>query len=127
MRLHLSLKSNSLAIEAEASNASTAKILSDDRGSLERGLKDAGYDLSSLKITDASASGSTSSNNWQTNGSPSRDGDQARSSFAGRQDGDMQRREGSTPDQAQRRPKDNNQQNSSADLANSRQGNALYI
>jgi chemotaxis protein MotD len=127
VRLHLSLKSNSLTIEAEASKASTAKILGDDRGSLERGLKDAGYELSSLKITDASASGATSSNNWQTNGSPSRDGDQARSSFAGRQDGDMQRREGSTPDQAQRRPKDNNQQNSSADLANGRQGNALYI
>lgn len=128
VRLHLSLKSNSLAIEAEASKASTAKILSDDRATLERGLKDAGYDLSSLKITDASASGSTSSNNnWQTNGSPFRDGDQARSSFGGRQDGDMQRRDGSTPDQAQRRPKDNNQQNSSTDLANGRQGNALYI
>ncbi len=127
VRLHLSLKSNSLAIEAEASKASTAKILNDDRATLERGLKDAGYDLSSLKITDTSASGSTSSNNWQTNGSPFRDGDQARSSFGGRQDGDMQRRNESTSDQAQRRPKDNTQQSSSADLANSRHGNALYI
>ncbi len=127
VKLHLSLTSNSLAIEAEASKSSTAKILSDDRGTLERGLKDAGYDLSSLKITDASASGSTSSNNWQTNGSPLRDGDQARSSFGGRQDGDMQRRDGAMSDQAQRRPKDNNGQNSSTEVANGRQGNALYI
>jgi hypothetical protein len=128
VRLRLSLKSNSLAIEAEASKASTAKILNDDRTTLERGLKDAGYDVSSFKITDAAASASTGSNSWQMSGSPLRDGDQSRSSFAGRQDGNMQRGGGgSMPDQASRRPKDNNQQSASSELANSRQGNALYI
>src|SRR5262249_36835919 len=91
VRLRLSLKSNSLAIEAEGSKAATAKILNDDRTSLERGLRDAGYDVSSLKITETAASNSASPNG-QTTGSPFRDGDQARSNFAGRQDGDSQRR-----------------------------------
>lgn len=127
VRLRLSLNSNSLAIEAEASKASTAKILNDDRTSLERGLRDAGYDVASLKITDTSTSNSTSSNGWQTSGSPFRDGDQARSNFAGRQDGDAQQRDGSLRDQAQRRQRDNSQQTSAGDLPNSRQGNAVYI
>ncbi|MBY0562033.1 flagellar hook-length control protein FliK [Hyphomicrobium sp.] len=126
VRLHLSLKSNSLAIEAEASKAATAKILNDDRASLERGLRDAGYDVASLKITEASSSNSASSNG-QTSGSPFRDGDQARSNFTGRQDGDAQRRDGSSSDQAARRQKDNSQQTSAGDLPNSRQGNAVYI
>lgn len=126
VRLRLSLKSNSLAIEAEASKAATAKILNDDRTSLERGLRDAGYDVSSLKITESSSS-SSASPNGQTSGSPFRDGDQARSNFTGRQDGDTQRRDGSSSDQAQRRQKDNSQQTSAGDLPNSRQGNAVYI
>ncbi|CAA2142878.1 flagellar hook-length control protein FliK [Hyphomicrobium sp. ghe19] len=126
VRLRLSLKSNSLAIEAEASKAATAKILNDDRTSLERGLRDAGYDVSSLKITESSSSSSASSNG-QTSGSPFRDGDQARSNFTGRQDGDAQRRDGSSSDQAQRRQKDNSQQTSAGELPNSRQGNAVYI
>lgn len=126
VRLRLSLKSNSLAIEAEASKAATAKILNDDRTSLERGLRDAGYDVSSLKISEASSSNSASSNG-QTSGSPFRDGDQARSNFTGRQDGDAQRRDGSSSDQAQRRQKDNSQQTSAGDLQNSRPGNAVYI
>lgn len=126
VRLRLSLKSNSLAIEAEASKAATAKILNDDRTSLERGLRDAGYDVSSLKISEASSSNSASSNG-QTSGSPFRDGDQARSNFTGRQDGDAQRRDGSSSDQAQRRQKDNSQQTSAGELQNSRQSNAVYI
>jgi chemotaxis protein MotD len=125
VRLRLSLKSNSLAIEAEASKAATAKILNDDRTSLERGLRDAGYDVSSLKITETLSSNSASSNG-QTSGSPFRDGDQARSNFAGRQDGDAQRRDGSS-DQAQRRQKDISQQTSAGDVPNSRPGNAVYI
>lgn len=127
VRLRLSLRSNSLSIEAEASKASTAKLLNDDRPNLERGLKDAGYDISSMKITDASASSSMNSNGWQTNGSPSRDGDPSRSGFMGRQDGEMQRRDGSPSDQAQRRPRESNPQPAPAEVASSRSGNAVYI
>lgn len=127
VRLRLSLSSNSLSIEAEASKASTAKLLNDDRPNLERGLKDAGYDISSVKITDASAATSTNSNGWQTNGSPSRDGDQSRSGFMSRQDGDMQRREGSPSDQPQRRARESNPQAAPADVVSVRSGNAVYI
>jgi hypothetical protein len=126
VKLRLSLKSNSLTIEAEASKASTAKLLTDDRPNLERGLKDAGYDVSSMKITDTSASSSSTGSGWQANGSPSRDGDQSRSSFAGRQDGEMQRRDGSSSDQAQRRQKENNPK-PATDSINARPGNAVYI
>lgn len=127
VRLRLSLSSNSLSIEAEASKASTAKLLNDDRPNLERGLKDAGYDISSMKITDTSASSTMSSNGWQTNGSPSRDGDPSRSGFMGRQDGEMQRRDGSPSDQAQRRPRESTQQLAPAEVAGVRSGNAVYI
>jgi hypothetical protein len=128
VKLHMSLKDNALSIEAEASKASTAKLLGDDRVNLEKGLRDAGYDLSSMKITDASASSSANSNNWQQNSSPSRDGDQARSNSSGRQDGDAQRRDdGSASDQAQRRAKDNRSQPASSDGGSSRVGNAVYI
>jgi len=127
VKLRLSLKSNSLAIEAEASKASTAKLLNDDRVSLERGLRDAGYDVSSMKVTDASASISANASNWQPGGSPPRDGDQARSGFAGRQDGNAQNRDGAMFNQPQRRQKEDNPQAATADLTNGRLGNALYI
>ncbi|HML27324.1 MAG TPA: flagellar hook-length control protein FliK [Hyphomicrobium sp.] len=127
VKLRMSLSSNSLTIEAEASKSSTAKLLNDDRPNLERGLKDAGYDISSLKITDTSASSNSNSSGWQTNGSPSRDGDQSRSGFAGRQDGEMQRRDGSSFDQSQRRSRDPNSQTAQADAAAVRSGNAIYI
>jgi len=56
------------------------------------------------------------------------DNGQARMSFAQRQDGDLQRRDGSTPEQSQQRSRGNNPQNSAAtDAANSRQANAIYI
>ncbi|WP_045834913.1 flagellar hook-length control protein FliK [Hyphomicrobium sp. 99] len=127
VRLRMSLKSNSLEIEADASKAATAKILNDDRTSLERGLRDAGYDVASLKITDISSSNAMSSNGQQTNGSPSREGDQARSNFAGQQDGNSQRRDGATSDQAQRRPQDHSQKTAAGDPTNSRAGGAVYI
>lgn len=128
VKLRMSLKDNALSIEAEASKASTAKLLGDDRVNLEKGLRDAGYDISSVKITDASASSSANSNNWQANSSPSRDGDQARSNSSGRQDGEMQRRDdGSSSDQAQRRAKDNRSQPAPVDGTNGKTGNAVYI
>ncbi len=129
VKLRLSLKSNSLSIEAEASKASTAKLLSDDRTNLERGLRDAGYDISSMKITDVSASTSSNASGWQGNNPQSSDGGQARSNFAGRQDGEMQRREGSgsMSDQSQRRQKEDNPQTKSSDVTNGRLGNAVYI
>jgi len=126
VKLRLSLKSNSLTIEAEASKASTAKLLTDDRQNLERGLKDAGYDVASMKITDTSASSSSNGGGWQSSGSPNRDGDQSRSSFSGRQDGEMQRRDGSPSEQSQRRAKETNPQ-TTADAGNGKRGNAVYI
>lgn len=127
VKLRMSLSSNSLTIEAEASKSSTAKLLNDDRPNLERGLKDAGYDISSLKITDTSASSNSSSNGWQPNGSSSRDGDQSRSGLMGRQDGEMQRRDGSSFDQGQRRSRESSSQTTQADVAAVRSGNAIYI
>ena len=124
VRLRMSLKSNALEIEADASKAATAKILIDDRTSLERGLRDAGYDVTSLKITDVSSSNATNSSGQQANGSPSRDGDQARTSFAGQ--GDSQRRESATFGQPQRRQQDQSQK-ASADLASGGAGGAVYI
>ncbi len=126
VRLRMSLKSNALEIEADASKAATAKILIDDRTSLERGLRDAGYDVTSLKITDVSSSNATNSSGQQAYGSPSRDGDQARPNFAGQQDGDSQRRESATFGQPQRRQQNQTQQ-PSADLASGRAGGAVYI
>lgn len=78
VKIHMSLKDNALTIEAQASKASIAQMLNDDRTHLENGLRDAGYDVASVKITDASASASTNSNGWQSNGSQSRDSEQAR-------------------------------------------------
>ena len=126
VRLRMSLKSNALEIEADASKAATAKILIDDRTSLERGLRDAGYDVTSLKITDVSSSNATNSSGQQANGWPTRDGDQARSNFAGHQDGGSQHREGATYDQSQRRQQGQSQQ-TSADLASGHAGGAVYI
>jgi hypothetical protein len=132
VRLKLSLKSNALDIDAEASKASTAKLLDDDRKSLEQSLRDAGYDVKNLKIADASSSSNANLNNSQNGaGSSFQDGGQGRTNFAGRQDnGNMQRREGATPDQSQqqRSPRDNNHKGSpSSDVASGRQSNAIYI
>jgi flagellar hook-length control protein FliK len=124
--LHLSLKSNSLSIEAEASKTSTAKLLSDDRTNLERGLRDAGYDVSSVKITDVSASNSSTASGWQPGGSQPRDGEQARPGFGGRQDGEMQRRDGSMSDQSQRRQREENPQQT-GEAATGRLASAVYI
>jgi flagellar hook-length control protein FliK len=133
VRLKLSLKSNALDIDAEASKASTAKLLDDDRKSLEQSLRNAGYDVKNLKIADASASNNANLNNSQNGaGSSFQDGNQGRMNFAGRQDnGNMQqRREGTLPDQSQqqRSPRDNNQKGSpSSEVASGRQSNAIYI
>lgn len=133
VRLKLSLKSNALDIDAEASKASTAKLLDDDRKSLEQSLRNAGYDVKNLKIADASASNNANLNNSQNGaGSSFQDGSQGRMNFAGRQDnGNMQqRREGALPDQSQqqRSPRDNNQKGSpSSEVASGRQSNAIYI
>lgn len=126
VRLRMSLKSNALEIEADASKAATAKILIDDRTSLERGLRDAGYDVTSLKITDVSSSNAANSSGQQANGSPSRDGDQTRSNFAGHQNGDSQSREGAMFGQPQRRQQDKSQQ-ASSELVRGRAGGAVYI
>jgi chemotaxis protein MotD len=129
--LRLSLKSNVLSVEAEATKASTAKLLSDDRDALTKSLRDAGYDVSTLKITDAGASGATAvTAATPTSGMQFQDNGQTRMGFAHaqRQDGDTQRRDGSTPDQSQQRSRSNNPQSSAAtDAANSRQANAIYI
>ena len=128
VHLRLSLRSNTLSIEAETSKTSTAKLLNDDRGVLEQNLRDAGYDLSTLKITDAGTNNSTSTSSSLAGGTQFQDGGQTRAGFAQRQDGDMQRRDGSTPDQSEQRSRGGNPQNSPAsDTANSRQSNAIYI
>ncbi|AGK59394.1 flagellar hook-length control protein [Hyphomicrobium denitrificans 1NES1] len=129
VRLKLSLKSSALDIDAEASKASTAKLLDDDRKGLEQSLRDAGYDVKSLKIADISAgSNSTLNNSLNNSGSSFQDGSQARANFAGRQDESMPRREGGMPDQSQQRQRDNNQKTSPApDVASGRQANAIYI
>lgn len=132
VRLKLSLKSNALDIDAEASKASTAKLLDDDRKGLEQSLRDAGYDVKNLKIADASAGSNANLNNSQNGaGSSFQDGSQGRMNFAGRQDnGNMERREGATPDQSQqqRSHRDNNQKGStSSEAASGRQSNAIYI
>jgi hypothetical protein len=129
VRLKLSLKSSALDIDAEASKASTAKLLDGDRKGLEQSLRDAGYDVKSLKIADASASLNSSLNSSLNNGGSSfQDGGQARANFAGRQGENMQRREGGMPDQPQQRQRDNNQKTSQApDAASGRQTNAIYI
>jgi chemotaxis protein MotD len=127
--LRLSLKSNVLSVEAEATKASTAKLLSDDRDALTKSLRDAGYDVSTLKITDAGASAATAvPAAATTSGMQFQDNGQTRMGFAQRQDGDLQRRDGSTPDQSQQRSRNNSPQNSAAtDAANTRQANAIYI
>jgi flagellar hook-length control protein FliK len=129
VRIRLSLKSNALDIDAEASKASTAKLLDDDRKGLEQSLRNAGYDVTSLKISDVSAAASSNLNNSLNGGGSSfQDSSQARASLAGRQDGNAQGRNGAMPDQSQQRSRDNNQKNSPApEIANRRQGNAIYI
>lgn len=128
VRLRLSLKSSALDIDAETSKAATAKLLDDDRKGLEQSLRDAGYDVKSLKISDISSTSNPSLNSSLNNGGSSlQDGSQARANFAGRQDEGMSRREGGTPDQSQQRQRDENRKTSAPDVANSRQANAIYI
>ena len=88
VRLRLSLKDNVLAIEAEASKTSTAKMLTDDRDALEKSLKDAGYDVSAVRIsgvsTDNSSSGTLGANSFTSSGQGYQD---SRAAFSfGRQD-----------------------------------------
>jgi len=128
VKLRLSLKANTLSIEAEASKATTARMLNDDRDGLTQNLRDAGYDVSSLKITDAAQTSSAGSNNSQTGGSPFQDGGQARASFSERRDGDMQRRDGAPQGQTQQRQKNSDSETTrAADAPAARQSNAIYI
>jgi hypothetical protein len=128
VNLRLSLKSNVLTIEAEASKASTAKLLNDDRDTLEKNLRDAGYDVSSLKITGAAAAGATATTAPSSAGMPFQGGSQNGPSFAQRQDGSPQQRDGSTSDQPRERSRGNNPQNPAAtEAVSSRQANAIYI
>ncbi len=130
VRLRLSLKSNSLEIDAEASKASTAKLLNDDRKGLEQSLRDAGYDVSSLKIADVASSNNAGLNSSLNGGGSSfQDGSQARANFAGRQDGNMQGRNGATPDQSQQQQSRNNNPKSSpgSEMAKARRSNEIYI
>jgi hypothetical protein len=85
--------------------------------------------VSTLKITDAGASAATAvPAAATTSGMQFQDNGQTRMGFAQRQDGDLQRRDGSTPDQSQQRSRNNSPQNSAAtDAANTRQANAIYI
>jgi flagellar hook-length control protein FliK len=130
VRLKLSLKSNALDIDAEASKASTAKLLDSDRKSLEQSLRDAGYDVKSMKIADASASNSANMNSSSNgNGQSFQDGSQARGNFSGRQDGNMGRRDGAMPDQSQQQqPRGDGRKGAPApDVAGRRQSDAIYI
>jgi hypothetical protein len=130
VRLRLSLKSNALDIDAEASKASTAKLLDSDRKGLEQSLRDAGYDVKSMKIADASASNNANLNNSSNgNGSSFQDGSQARGNFSGRQDGNMGRRDGAMPDQSQQQQsRDDGRKGAPAsDVAGRRQSDAIYI
>lgn len=127
VRLRLSLNSNALSIEAEASKASTARLLNDDRKSLEQNLRDAGYDVSLLKITDTAAGAAANSNGTPAGGSSFQDG-QARAGFTTRQEGGEQRHSGAMPDEAGRRHKeDDPHSRSSSDSLGSRQTKAIYI
>jgi hypothetical protein len=129
VRLKLSLRASALDIDAEASKAATAKMLDDDRQGLEKSLRDAGYDVKSLKIAETSATANSSLNTSLNNaGSSFQDGSQARANFASHQDGNMQRQGGGTSDQSHQHPRDNKQQASPApDVGNTRQANAIYI
>ncbi len=128
VRLKLSLKASALDIDAEASKAATARLLDDDRKGLEQSLRDAGYDVKSLKISDISSSSNSNLNSLLNNGSSTfQDGSQARANLGGRQDDGMPRRDGEMPDQSQHRRRNDGQQPSSADVANGRQANAIYI
>jgi hypothetical protein len=135
--LRLSLRANVLTVEAEASKASTAKLLSADRSILERNLRDAGYELSSLKIKDGGSSGAAALNvvtaaaaapPSQAGGVPFQDGGQPRFGFAQYQGGDTQRRDSSSHDRSQQRSRGDTPQTSPvSDAGGVRQGNAIYI
>jgi len=129
VRLKLSLKSNALDIDAETSKAATAKMLEDDRKGLEQSLRDAGYDVKSLKIAETSAAGNSSLNSSLNNGSAPQDGNQARANFAGRQDENMQRRDGGGSDHPQQRSRNDNPKAAApgAETTSSRQTDAVYI
>lgn len=135
--LRLSLRANVLTIEAEASKASTAKLLSADRSILERNLRDAGYELSSLKIKDGGSNGAAALNvvtaaaaapPSHAGGVPFQDGGQPRFGFAQYQGGDTQRRDGSSHDRSQQRSRGDTPQTSPVtDAGGVRQANAIYI
>jgi hypothetical protein len=128
VRLKLSLKASALDINAETSKAATAKLLDDDRKGLEQSLRDAGYDVKSLKVSDISSSSNSNLNSSLNNGGSSfQDGSQARANPSGRQDDGMPRREGGMPDQSQQRRRDDSQKSSAAEVASGRQANAIYI
>ncbi|MFA7306094.1 MAG: flagellar hook-length control protein FliK [Hyphomicrobium sp.] len=128
VRLKLTLKASALDINAETSKAATAKLLDDDRKGLEQSLRDAGYDVKSLKVSDISASFNSNLNSSLNNGGSSfQDGSQARANLGGRQDDGMPRREGGMPDQSQQRRRDDSQKSSAAEVASGRQANAIYI
>lgn len=104
VKLKLSLKDNALAIDAEATKATTASLLKDGRGVLEQNLREAGYDVAAVRISDVSAGPSASFNgNASTGGSAnSRSGEwqqQAQSSGGG---DDGQRSSGSGSEQQRR-------------------------
>jgi hypothetical protein len=135
--LKLSLRANVLTVEAEASKASTAKLLSADRSILERNLRDAGYELSSLKIKDGGSSGAAALNvvtaaaaapPSHAGGVPFQDGGQPRFGFAQYQGGDTQRRDSSSHDRSQQRSRGDTAQTSPVtDAGGVRQANAIYI
>jgi hypothetical protein len=129
VNVRLSLKANVLTIEAEATKASTAKMLNDDRDALERGLRDAGYDVSALKIAGiATANSTAASGSSYSGGAQFQASGQAGSAFAQGQDGDPSRRDGAASGQSQQRSGSHgSQSNSAADVVNSRQSNAIYI
>jgi hypothetical protein len=129
VRLKLSLKSSALDIDAATSKAATAKLLDNERSGLEQSLRDAGYDVKSLKISDISSTSNSSLNSSLNNGSSSfQDGSQARANFSGRQDDGMSQREGGTSDQSQQRRRNDSQKTSTtADIVSGRPSNAIYI
>lgn len=122
VKVRLTLQANTLDINAEVSKASTAKLLNDDRTGLEQSLRDSGYDVSSLKIADVSAS-----NAANLNGSANpQNGGEARASFAGRQDADQQRRDGAPSDQSQQRSSGGRSGNGTHE-PNTRATSGIYI
>ncbi|MBA2125942.1 hypothetical protein DLM45_06850 [Hyphomicrobium methylovorum] len=122
VKVRMSLRENALEIDAAASKASTAKLLHDDRKGLEQSLRESGYDVSSLKISEASTSSSANFNS----GTNPQDGGQARTGFLGQQASDQQRREGAPSDQSQQRSS-GERSNSGRNESDARQTSGIYI